>query len=270
MSEDSVPIGIRLGAPKAPLEPGSDPISPAAPLPYDPSRVKVIACATVIEEMLPRMPVEMARQALDFGLHLHPEQLTVALQEAIDASHGFDTILLGYGMCSKAVVGLRATTASLVIPRVDDCIAIFLGSRDAYRDESRREPGTYYLTKGWIEVGDSPFEEESRLAAKYGEKQAIRMIGLTLRNYKRVAFIDTGAYDLEHCRAYARRAAERFNLQYEELKGAPSLVEKLLFGPWDEECVVVPLGGVVDAEAFFDGRSGPASEVLSNRSARLA
>ena len=80
-------------------------------LPYDPGRVKVIACATVIEEMAPRMPPEMASEVLDFGLHLHPGELTAALQAAIDASTGFDAILLGYGLCSNAVVGLRATTA---------------------------------------------------------------------------------------------------------------------------------------------------------------
>src|ERR1019366_5880724 len=81
----------------------------AGRFPYDPARVKVIACATVIEEMTPLMPPEMARQVLDFGLHLHPGELTGALQAAIDGSSGFDAILLGYGLCSKAVVGLHAT-----------------------------------------------------------------------------------------------------------------------------------------------------------------
>ena len=78
------------------------PAIPAAQraFPYDPARVKVIACATVIEEMHAYMPPEMASEVLDFGLHLHPGDLTGALQAAIDASTGFDTILLGYGLCS--------------------------------------------------------------------------------------------------------------------------------------------------------------------------
>jgi hypothetical protein len=228
----------------------------AGSFPYDPARVKVIACATVIEEMAPLMPSEMAREVLDFGLHLHPGKLTAVLQDAIDASRGFDAILLGYGLCSNAVVGLRATTAKLVVPRVDDCIAIFLGSRDAYRDQARREPGTYYLTKGWIEVGDSPFDEESRLAARYGEAQASRMVRLMLRNYRRVALINTGGYDIERCRAYARRAADRFGLRFEEIAGARTLIEKLLYGPWDAECLVVPLGGTIAVDAFLEQASG--------------
>jgi hypothetical protein len=218
--------------------------------------VKVIACATVIEEMAPLMPSTMASQVLEFGLHLHPGDLTTALQAAIDASHGFDTILLGYGLCSNAVVGLRATTAQLVVPRVDDCISIFLGSRDAYRAQASREPGTYYLTKGWIEVGDSPFDEELRLAERYGEAMATRMVGLMLRNYRRLALINTGSQDMDRYRAYARRAAERFGLRFEEVEGAPSLVEKLLFGPWDTECLVVPPGGTIALDEFLTNAPG--------------
>jgi len=38
----------------------------------------------------------------------------------------------------------------LLIPRTDDCIAILLGSYQAYRREMDREPGTYYLSNGQL------------------------------------------------------------------------------------------------------------------------
>jgi len=124
------------------------------------TRTKVIACATVIEEMLPLLPPDVDYCVLDFGLHVNPEALKCALQNAVDASvASAETILLGYGLCSQAVVGLRANGCTLVVPKVDDCIAIFLGSAEIYRAQARTEPGTYYLTKGWIEGGDSPFGE---------------------------------------------------------------------------------------------------------------
>jgi hypothetical protein len=161
----------------------------------------VIACATVIEEMSPFLPDEVPSETLDFGLHLRPEGLRRVLQQKIDeASPHADALLLGYGLCSMAVVGLRATTAHLVIPRVDDCIAIFLGSCNAYKEQSEKEPGTYYLTKGWIEVGDSPFSEYERLVEKYGEAKAGRMIQLMLKNYTRLGFINTGQYDIDRYR----------------------------------------------------------------------
>ena len=137
------------------------------------ARRMVIACATVIEEMLPFLPEDVPYEILDFGLHLHPGDLREALQRKIDqAGQRADVLLLGYGLCSMAVVGLKAADATLVIPRTDDCIGIFLGSCAAYRAQFTQEPGTYYLTKGWIEVGDSPFEEHQRLVEKYGEAKA--------------------------------------------------------------------------------------------------
>jgi hypothetical protein len=223
-----------------------------------PERMKVIACAIVIEEMAPRMPAAMAREVLDFGLHRRPGGLTAALQAVIDASPGYDAILLGYGLCSRGVVGLTATHARLVIPRVHDCIALFLGSRGAYEAQARGEPGTYYLTKGWIEAGDGPFGEDARLVARYGPEKARWLMARMLRHYTRLAYIETGVAGPNPYQARARAAADRFGLRYEELAGSPSLVEKLLVGPWDRECVVVERGETVRIEEFMDGVGGPA------------
>lgn len=215
------------------------------------ARRRVIACATVIEEMRPLLPADVPYDVLDFGLHLRPQDLKRALQEEIDeASQQAEVVILGYGLCSMAVVGLQATTATLVVSRSDDCIAIFLGSCDAYKQQASKEPGTYYLTKGWIEVGDSPFAEHEKLLAKYGEAKAMRMMKLTLKNYTRLAFINTGDYNLEAYREYARRASEKFDLRYEEIDGSPALVQKMIGGPWDDEFVVVPPGGTITYEMF--------------------
>ncbi len=215
------------------------------------ARRRVIACATVIEEMLPFLPADMPYEVLDFGLHLKPQELKRVLQDKIaEASQAADVILLGYGLCSMAVVGLRATTATIVTPRSDDCIAIFLGSCDAYKQQVKKEPGTYYLTKGWIEVGDTPFSEHEKLVEKYGETKALRMMRLTLKNYTRLAFINTGDYNLESYRDYARRNSEKFALRYEEIDGSPALVRKLIAGPWDAEFVVVSPGETITYEMF--------------------
>jgi len=182
----------------------------------------------------------------------------VALQAAIDdVGQEVDTVLLGYGLCSQAIVGLRANHCRLVVPRVDDCISIFLGSREAYTAQARQEPGTYYLTKGWLEVGDTPFSEYEHLLERYGRERADRMIRLLLRNYTRLAFINTGLQGLADYRRQAREIAGRFNLRYEEIEGSNALVEKLLFGPWDDEFIVVPPGQVLQHEDYFRAVIGP-------------
>ncbi len=225
-------------------------------MPSDVHRI-VLACATVIEEMTPFLTPDIPYLTLDFGLHLHPADLREFLQRKIEEiSPLTDVLLLGYGLCSMAVVGLKATEATLVIPRTDDCIGIFLGSCAAYREQIKQVPGTYYLTKGWIEVGDSPFEEYKRLIQKYGEAKAERMIRLMLRNYKRLGFISIGQNGVERYRAYARQAAEHFELQYEEIQGSSALIQKMISGPWDEEFVVVPPGQTVRFEDFALSISG--------------
>lgn len=210
-------------------------------------RTKVIACATVIEEMLPLMPDAFAYEVLDFGLHLIPGSLKTRLQEAINAAcaDGYDTIILGYGLCSMAVVGLESGSCTVVIPRVDDCIACFLGSREAYNTEHQKEPGTYYLTKGWIEVSDTLLDEYNRAVEKYGADRAERIMRVMLQNYKRLVYIDTGTENQEYYREYAQKVAARFNLRFEEVKGSNSLIYRTLYGPWDDDFVVTPPGRTI-------------------------
>jgi hypothetical protein len=114
----------------------------------NPETTKIIACATVIEEMLPFMPAGMSYEVLDFGLHLIPNNLKSKLQEAIDAScSDFETIMLGYGLCSMALVGLQARNCTLVTPKVDDCISIFLGSLQIYKEQAKKRRGPITLPK---------------------------------------------------------------------------------------------------------------------------
>ena len=218
----------------------------------NPERCKLIACAAVIEEMLPFIPSRMSYEVLDFGLHNNPKSLKKTLQNAINSSApDIETILLGYGLCSQAVVGLRSGSRTLIIPRVDDCIAIFLGSTAEYQKQCRSVPGTYYLTKGWLEFDDNPFSEYDTLVEHYGEQTAQRIINQVLKNYTRLAFINTGNNNLEHYREYARSMAERFNLRYEEIQGSNAIIKKLLYGPWDDEFVIIPPGKAI---SFFDFR----------------
>ncbi len=214
---------------------------------------KVLACATVMEEMQPLLPADMPRQVLDFGLHINPASLKAALQDAIDASaEEAETVILGYGFCSMAVVGLHARGCTLVVPRVDDCISIFLGSRDAYQRHAKAEPGTYYLTKGWIEVGDTPFSDFDRLAEKYGAAKADRLVRLSVKNYTRLALIDTGRdADLTKYREYAQTLAQRWDLRFEEIQGSNELVRRMLFGPWDGDFVVAAPGETIRLDHFL-------------------
>jgi hypothetical protein len=207
----------------------------------NPERCKIIACETVIEEMLPLIPPKMKYEVLDFGLHIKPDILKVKLQEAVTvSSKEVDCIILGYGLCSQAVVGLKADNCTLVIPKVDDCIAIFLGSAESYKAQHQKAPGTYYLTKGWIEVADNPFDEYEKTVQQYGKKRADSIYVQLLKNYTRLGFINTGSLNLEHYQNHAKNIAQKFNLQYEEIPGSDAIARKLIRGPWDQSILVIP------------------------------
>ena len=209
-------------------------------------RMKVIGCATIMEEVLPLMPPDMACEILEYGLHVRPDGLRDRLQAAIDrAGRDHDVVLLAYGMCSMAAVGLEATGCTVVLPRVDNCIACFVGSQDEYRRRAEDAPGTYYLTKGWIEVGDTLLDEYRRVVRVYGEEKAERIMRSTLDRYDSLVFIDTGHEDQERYRTSARSIAQRFGLEYREIPGSLRLVHKLLNGPWDDEFVVAPPGTTI-------------------------
>ena len=217
-----------------------------------PAIKKIIACQVVIEELLPLLPEGTDYETLDLGLHVNPDKLRTTLQEKINASGKENGgILFGYGLCSRAVVGLHSEKCSLVVPCVDDCIGIFLGSREAYLKQLKAQPGTYYLTKGWIEAGDSLFGSHNQMLERYGAEQAEVLIKKMLQNYTRLVFINTGKYRVEQYREYSERTASRYGLNFEEVCGATTLVDKMLNGPWDEDFVVVPPGQAITYESFY-------------------
>ncbi len=212
----------------------------------------IMACATVIEEMLPLFPPEMSYQVFDFGLHANPDKLRYTLQAAINAvGDEIHAVILGYGLCSQAVIGIKAANCTLIVPRVDDCIAVFLGSRSAYKTQHSTEPGTYYLTKGWIEASNSPFTEYERLAQRYGQEKAEFITKVMLGNYKRLALINTGQYRLDHYREYAKEVAKRFGLSYQEIEGSNAMLKKMILGPWDDDFVIVQPGETIQFSHFF-------------------
>jgi hypothetical protein len=203
---------------------------------------RIIACATVAEELRHLGVAEERLTVLDFGLHVFPDKLRETLQAEIEATSGDCDILLGYGLCSNALLGLTSSSHRLVVPRVDDCIALFLGSRAEHLRQLSEQPGTYFLTKGWVEAADVPYYEYQRMVERYGEEKARKVSRIMLANYTRVLLIDTGNYHLEEYRDFARAMAELFELAFEEVAGSNRMLVKLIEGDWDDEFLVIEPG----------------------------
>jgi hypothetical protein len=210
----------------------------------------IISCATVAEELRHLGVPEDELTVLEFGLHVYPEELHEKLQEALDAIEGDCDILLGYGLCSNAVVGLRSESHRLIIPILDDCIALFLGSREEYKRMLADEPGTYFLTKGWVEAQEGALIEYARIRERYGEERALKVARVMFGNYTRVALINTGNYRIDDYREFGRAMAEFLELGFDELPGSNRMLLKMLSGEWEEEFLVVEAGDPVPLDPF--------------------
>jgi hypothetical protein len=213
-------------------------------------RPRIVSCE-VLRDEIERVAPDHQIDFIDGALHDYPERMRSTLQERIDAIPGDCDILLSCGRCSNGSVGLCGGRHRLVVPAVDDCIAILLGSRTRYLEEFSRCPGTYYYTRGWIDFIDDPYQEYLKLIPKYGEEKAARLERMILANYTRVAVIDTGTYDIEQYRDYLEKAAAFYRLPIEYLPGSLRLLRKLVDGPHDEEFVVVEPGACLDESRYW-------------------
>lgn len=223
--------------------------------------VVVIACKVFQDLLECFVPPEMADQLtfLDYGLHRFPKVLNEAVQEQINGIQEPSRILLGYGLCGNGLQGIQAGQHTLFIPRADDCIAILLGSYEDYLREFSENPGTYYLTKGWLESGSNPLKEHHEMVEKYGDETAAWVMDQQYMNYTRLVLVAHTQEDLERYRPRALEVAEyckRWEMQYEEVRGSDAYIRNLVhavntLSESDEQFLVIPPGGSIEQSEFL-------------------
>jgi hypothetical protein len=223
--------------------------------------VVVIACK-VFQELLEHfVPPDVADQVtfLDYGLHDFPKVLSEAVQEQLDGIEEPSRILLGYGLCGNGLKDIQAGRHTLFIPRADDCIAILLGSYQAYLKEFSENPGTYYLSKGWLESGSDPLKAYHQAVEKYGAEAGAWVMDEQYKHYKRLVFVAHTQEDLETYRPRALEVAEfckRWGMKYEEVRGSDAYIRDLVkavstLSESDDQFLVIPPGGSIEQSEFL-------------------
>jgi hypothetical protein len=217
-------------------------------------KILVIACSIMKDELLHFQKEGVSFVFLEQSLHRTPQKMPAAVQEEINkaAHREEDYIVLGYGLCSNGILGVRPIRQPVVIPRAHDCISLFLGSLERYQEEHGKEPGTYYLTKGWIEEGKSPLGILAEYTQRYGKETAEWVIREELKNYKRIAVVDSGNGISGEHRAHARENARFLNLRYEEIKGSLDYFARMLREPWGKDFLILHPGQEVKQEFFLE------------------
>ncbi len=214
-------------------------------------RVKVFCCKTMMDEIELIKPDDITVEYMEYALHETPDKLREELQKRIDEEEVADTLIFVYGLCSRGLDGLKSRNKTLVIPRVHDCISLLLGSREKYEDEFSANPGTYYLSKGWIDQKADPYYEYMECVDKYGEEKARWISKQIYQNYKRIVFIDTNLSELDNYASYARQVASFLEVEYKEIKGSCDFFQQLIMGDWQHNCLVISPGQVSDYQDFL-------------------
>ena len=203
---------------------------------------------------------------MEQGLHDDPQRLRTEVQKALDNTRDiqkrqYDASLLGYGLCSNGIVGLSAEIP-IVVPRGHDCITLLLGSKDKYQEYFDSHRGVYWYSPGWIESGKQPSKERyekllEEYKEKYGDDNAQYLMEVEqnwIKEYSWATFIDWGLTDSSEYKNYTKHCAEFLHWSYDELRGSPYLMQKLIDGNWDEsEFLVVKPGQKIGEDLTNDG-----------------
>ena len=187
---------------------------------------------------------------LEGGLHNHPERLRDRLNEALAGLGGAGRVLMALGHCGGACSGLKNPGYELIIPRADDCLSLLMGSLEIRQRVSRLCP-TYFLTAGWLRHTENLITSFSRDCGHFGRERAERAYRIMLQHYRRLGFIDTGAYDPAEEELKTAPLAGLVGLNLERLPGSLAWLKRLLTGPWDGgEFIVVRPGQGLGPQAW--------------------
>ncbi len=224
-------------------------------------RVRLIGCEVLCRELsaaIAEGPLIVDPEFLPKGLHDQGgPAMRLRLQEAIDHTDParYQAVLFGYALCGTGTAGLVAREIPVVLPRAHDCIAMLLGSRDAYNRQFAENPGTFFRSPGWVERGGDLLQLSRKpndtdntleaLIARYGEDNGRYLFDEFHRyrsHYSRLVYIDTGVGQNRGFETWAKDEAVRKGWRFETCTGSLEWFQKLLSGNWDDDFLVLRPG----------------------------
>lgn len=216
----------------------------------------ILSCPTLRGELLAALAAHKADIPVHFmpyKLHNDVKFLHEYVQNMIDSFANVDRIYICTTGCGGGTIGLKATTAELVLPRTRDCLDILLSGDDLKRDDRRDLHGIYY-TASWMDFGKNSEIDPEKLIAKRGQEEAESFLRKLYNGFKDFYIIDTGCYDVEEVREYASTLMNILGTEIKVVKGEYKILHKMVTHQIDKDFVIVPKGEAVQAGSFMPNK----------------
>ena len=193
----------------------------------------IIACRTLERELnfiLKKHRCQDPVIWLNAGDHNVPSRRKAAVEAALAECEGYDKVLLVMSFCGNALLGIDSGTHTLLLPCLDDCIGLLL--------KEPRRSDTYYLTDGWLAGERNILVEYESTLEKYGPERTTRIFTAMLRNYRYLAYLNTGIGAEKE--KDAARVAEFLKLEYLVQNGYLDRLEDLVLEQGSEFVQIPP------------------------------
>lgn len=179
------------------------------------------------------------------GLHDNPDkmrqELNIKIAEIEDSFPQVETIILGYGLCGRGMCGVTARRARLLVPRVHDCVPLYVGVTQKELGMTDENSGILWLSAGMMEYGQFAKHlvetRHEKYREKFGEKRAAKMIqaeNALFANYRGLRYVRWPGL-AEAYAELAQAVSRELALNYEEIAGKAGFLHDLLAGCRDEK-----------------------------------
>lgn len=184
---------------------------------------------------------------MDSKLHVNTDRLRKELQRVINYVSYADKIILCFGRCGNALIGLCSETSDIIFPKTDDCISLITANNKIVED---MRCNTYFLSEGWIKSKSGIVSEYDRCLKRYGRDMCAAIFDNMLKNYTKLCYINTVVPQSRS--AQTDKIAEALKLEPQNIDSDMSLLEKLLTGIPDPNIVSVKKGNAVTLHDFYE------------------
>lgn len=215
----------------------------------------ILCCPTLREELLTAAKMFQSQAVIYFlpeELHSSPKNLKNYLQDKIDHFENVDTIFICPSGCGGGTIGLKATTANLVLARTRDCLDILLSENSLQSLHEKRDIRGIYLTKSWMEFSKKSEIDLEKLNRKLGPDEAKKFLRNLYKNFKDFYIIDTGCYDVQEVKEYLAPLLEILDGNLTVVRGEFTILKKMVQQKIDDDFILIKQGESVPNSFTFD------------------